>query len=415
MKSVSRIALGVALVIGGGAFVAAAPAEAKKKEEVAPGPQRQFSKEERAALAPLQKAVDAKDWAAANAALPAAKAAAQGTDAKYAVAQFQLQLGLGMNNEQMQSQAVDDLIASGGVAANQIPMLLRNQAAFALKAKNAAKAEAAYARLVELSPNDSEALVSLAQVEMDLKKPQQAIGYIDRAIAAKKAAGQPVDQSWYRYALRLAYEGKSRPQALKISRDLVAAYPTRENWRDTLLIYRDLTTLDKNANLDLMRLMRATKALSGERDWFELAEALDNSGLPGEAKAVLEEGASLRMLDLKKAAFADLLRSSSGRIAADRASLAGVESKALAGATGTLALSTGDAYLGYGDYGKAISLYRAALTKGGIDANVVNLRLGSALALSGNRAEAETALRAVTGPRGEIAAFWLAWLAQPRA
>jgi hypothetical protein len=35
-----------------------------------------------------------------------------------------------------------------------------------------------------------------------------------------------------------------------------------------------------------------------------------------------------------------------------------------------------------------------------------------ALALAGQRAEAEAALRAVTGPRSQIAAYWLAWLGQ---
>ena len=72
----------------------------------------------------------------------------------------------------------------------------------------------------------------------------------------------------------------------------------------------------------------------------------------------------------------------------------------------------GDAYFGYGDYAKAISLYRAALQKGGIDANVVNTHLAMALALSGQKAEAEAALKAVTGPRAELANFMLVWLGQ---
>ena len=54
----------------------------------------------------------------------------------------------------------------------------------------------------------------------------------------------------------------------------------------------------------------------------------------------------------------------------------------------------------------------AALQKGGEDANLVNSRLGAALALAGRRPEAEAALRAVTGPRADLAGFWLAWLAR---
>jgi hypothetical protein len=35
-----------------------------------------------------------------------------------------------------------------------------------------------------------------------------------------------------------------------------------------------------------------------------------------------------------------------------------------------------------------------------------------ALALAGQRAEAEAAFRSVTGPRAELASLWMLWLAQ---
>jgi len=413
MKLVSRFALAMALVVGGGAVALTAPADAKKKEEPAK-PTVQLSKEERAALLPLQTAIAAKDWAAAQAALPAAEAGATTGEAKRYLGYMLLQVGLGVSDETMQARAVDTIIASGTVPAADLPTLYQNQAALAMRARpaNLQKAEAAFTRLSELTPNDPEVLVNLAKVKSDLRKPLEALPLMDRAIAAKKATGQPVDASWYRYALKIAYEGKRSPETLKITRDLITAYPTKENWRDSLLIYRDVTSLDKSANVDLMRLMRATKSLTGERDWFELAEALDNGGLPGESKAVLEEGSSLRMVDLNKPAFRDLLRATSGRIAADRASLSAAESKAMSSATGLLALNTGDAYMGYGDTAKAASLYRTALTKGSVDANLVNLHLGMALAQSGDRAGAEAAFRAVSGPRSDIASYWLVYLSQ---
>jgi tetratricopeptide (TPR) repeat protein len=414
MKSVSSFALGVALVLGSAAVVATAPAAAQRNKQAAPAQpeQRQFkfSKEERVALLPLQNAVIAKDWATAQAALAAAEAAAQGADARYAVARYRLEIGINTNNVQMQGQAIDALIASGSVPAADLPMMYRNQGALALQANDKARAEASFARVVELSPNDAEALIALAQVKNDLRKQQEAVQLVERAISVKRNAGQPVDETWYKYALKLAYDNRLAAQSLAISRDLVATYPTKENWRDALLIYRELRNLDRSAQIDLLRLARASKALGGERDWYELAEMLDNSGLPAEAKATLEEGASLKMIDLNKAAFRELLRSVSGRLTGDRASLPAQETKALGAATGTLALSIADAYLGYGDYAKAVTLYRAALTKGGVDTNIVNTRLGIALALMGNRAEAEPAFKAVTGPRAEIASFWLSWL-----
>ncbi|MEA3039939.1 MAG: hypothetical protein QOE79_2452 [Sphingomonadales bacterium] len=419
MNSVSRFALAVALTLGGASLVAG-PAFAKKDP---PAPAAQpatgtrtynLTKEERAALAPAQKAVTAKDWAAAQAALPAAQAAAQGPDAKYVVGQFILQIGIGTNNEAMQAQAVDALIASGGAQPSEMPNLYRNQAALALRATppNPGKAEAAYAKLIELVPNDPDTLVNLAKLKNDLRKPQEAVALLDRAIDTKRAAGQPVDETWYKYGLKIAYDNRLGPQAVKFSRGLVSAYPTKENWRDSLLVYRDYGNLDAAGKLDLLRLMRVSKALAGERDWYDYAATVNDAGFPGEAKAVLDEGVALHMVDPKKQAFAEILRLSSARIVGDRASLTGESARAMAAATGASALKIGDAYYGYGDYAKAIELYRAAQSKGGVDPSTVQLRLGMALAMSGDRAGAETALRAVTGSRADLAAYWLAWLNQ---
>ncbi len=378
MKSVSRIALGVALVLGSASVIATGPAEAqkKKKGEAAAQPaQRSFniSKEERAALVPVQNAVAAKDWATAQAGLPAAAAAAQSPDARYAVGRFQLEIGLGTNNAALQAQGLENLIASGQVPAADLPVIYRNQAVLANNAGQKAKAEAAFARVVELTPNDPEALINLAQVKNDLKKPKEAVQLLSRAIEMKRAAGQPVDESWYKYALKMAFDGRSDPAlrqtSVALSRQLVAAYPTKENWRDALLIFRDSSSLDPAAELDVLRFMRASGALAGERDWFDLADGLYRAGNYGEAKAVLDEGNAKKMIDPRKAAFAELIRLNSARLNGDRASLAGEETKAMAGASGALALKIGDAFYGYGEHAKAIALYRAALSKGGVDAN----------------------------------------------
>ncbi|HEX8063582.1 MAG TPA: tetratricopeptide repeat protein [Allosphingosinicella sp.] len=422
MKSVSRIALGVALVFGCASVVATAPADAQKKkkgEAAAPASSISLTKEERAAMAPVQTAITAKDWAAAQAAMPTAVAAATSPGGRYAIGRFRLEIGLGINNVAMQAQGLDDLIASGQVNSTDLPTIYRNQAILANNAGNKAKAETAYAKVVELSPNDPETLISLAQVKNDLKKPAEAVQLISRAIDLKRGAGQTVDQSWYKYALKLAFDGRSNPAlreaAQKLSRDLVTAYPTKENWRDSVLIFRDTNNLDAAADLDVLRFMRASGSLAGERDWYDLVDGLYKAGNYAEAKAVLDDGAAKKMIDPKKAAFAELVRLTSARMAGDRASLGGEESKAMAAATGVSALKIGDAFYGYGEHAKAIALYRAALSKGGVDANLVNTRLAMALLASGDRTGAEAIFRSLTGPRQNLGAFWLAWLARGAA
>ncbi len=73
---------------------------------------------------------------------------------------------------------------------------------------------------------------------------------------------------------------------------------------------------------------------------------------------------------------------------------------ALAGAAANPAVATADAFfLSYGDFARATELYRAALTKSGADAGLINLHLGMALTRQGDKAGATAALNAVTGPR----------------
>ena len=248
---------------------------------------------------------------------------------------------------------------------------------------------------------------------MENRKPFEAAALVDRAIAIREATGQRPPESWYIYGLRLAVDNKQAQVANRIGARLAAAYPTPETWRDVLMGYSDLAQPGQPSGLDVWRLMRAARALAGERDYLAYAQAANGAGLAAEAKAVLDEGVSKRMVDPAKGDFKALIASAGKKAAADRSGLGAKQSAAMAAATGAAALSAGDAYFGYGDYANAATLYRAALQKGGADSAAAGVRLGAALALAGQRAEAETQLRSVTGPGADLAAYWLAWLRRP--
>lgn len=447
MKKPFGLALAMALA------ATATPAAAQQQQQAKPAEVViKLNKAEQQAIAPLQKAVVAKDWAAAAAALPAAQAAAASPGARYMVGRYALEMGLGTNDERAQAAALDTMIASGHLTApaDLLP-LYRNAAAFAIKAGDKAKEQAMLARIVELSPQDGQARVNLAIAKSKAGDKKGAIELFQSAIDAQTAAGGKADERWYKFALQMALDEKLGPQSLKLSRDLLQAYPTDQNrrialqvnsqfvaggdasaqldalqavlaadsapdaWRTAIATYaRSAAGADTQARIDTLRLMRATKTLKGENDWLFLASELNRTGLPGEAKAVLQEGAALREVSTSNADYAALLRSANERIGEDRAGLAGLEGRANSSATGTAALKLADAYMGYGEHAKAASLYRTAIQKGSIDADVARLRLGVALALAGQRAEAETALKAVGGSRSELAALWLLWLANNR-
>lgn len=428
MMSVSRFALVAALALGGSAVVLVDAAEAQRAprgnrqqqqpaqaQVQAQGRQLSLSPAERAVLVPLDAAARGTDRAAQDAALAAARTAVSSADARYAFARYQMTIAVQRNDTAMLSQAVDMAIASGVAPAEELPTYLSSQADLAIAARDNAKAERSLARLAELQPGNVELQARLAQLRVNQGRVAEGLRSLQAAIAARQATGQPVPEAWYRFGLARSYDSRDaavRGQALGFARGLVTAYPTPVNWRDALLIYREVAALDAQASLDLSRLMLAAGALNGERDYFEFANSLNAAGYPAEAKAVLDAGISRRMVEANKPTFRELIATASGRIPADRADLPASQRAALAAATGTPALRTGDAFLGYARYPEAIALYRAALQKGGTDANVVNTRLGIAHALAGQRTEAETAFRAVTGPRSELAAFWLLWLQQ---
>lgn len=431
MKTSSSFALALALAVAGGAFAQPAAAqraptresnqetdaqEGQQTRQVAGevevgGRKLKLSKGARKPLADLQAAYNAGDAAAFAAALAAAEAAARTPDERYYLGQLRLAQAIKANDDAQKVAALDALIRSGGATAEELPKYYQTLGALHYNAKRYDQAAAAFKKLVELQPANKDAANNLAAALMQTNNPAQAAATLEQQIAAAKAAGQPVPEATYKQALSVAYKAKS-PKSIELSRDILAAYPTPENWRNALLIYRDFKKPAGEANLDLLRLMRATRSLSSERDFYELADGAYSKGLPGETKAVLEEGISAGTVNPNKAGFKELLSGARGKIAEDRASLAAAEKKALASASGTLALNTGDAYFGYGDYAKAAALYRAAIQKGGVDAGTANTRLGMALALAGQKAEAQTALKAVTGPRAEIASYWLIWLNQ---
>ncbi len=332
-------------------------------------------------------------------------------DDVYVINQFKLNAGLLLGDKAVQEQALEGMLASGRVPASDQPMFIRNIGALALQRNDNQKALAQFERLIQLTPDDAQLKVEVAELYRRNSQNQKAVDMLASAIAAKEKGGQKADESWYRRALAIAYDSRMGPEIVKSSEALVRAYPNPTNWRDVLIIMRETGKFDEQAELDILRLMRTADALAGERDFAEYADTAARRGLPGEAKAVLDEGIAKNMLKRNQPFVRELDQSVSPRIAADRNSLPGLEREARAAANGRAALGTADAHLGYGNYEKAAELYALALQKGGVDADTAHLRHGMALARAGNTAGARESFAKVgPGPRQQLARYWQIWL-----
>lgn len=421
MKSVSKAALAAAFMLGAPALLAASPALAQKKKEEA-APQIKLSEPFRKAAAEIETLVKAKDWAGAQPKLPGLDALAQNDGEKYYAAVFRLQVATGLNDMPGTMAALDVLLANPNTPREDIGRYAYFRGNYAYQQKK-------YAEAITLltKARDSGYVASgtnldlrIAQAQLDGGQVPAGVASIDAAIKAEEAAGRKAPEPWYKVVVSKLYtSGDKAGAATWLGRQL-AAYPSADAWRSSLLIYLEQlqtkgVTLDPDQRLDVLRLMRASKAMGGESDYLQYADVAQRRGLPGEVKSVIDEGRASGKVTKTNAQINQLYATASAQEKAE-VPLANEEKRAAGAAKGDVAMQTGDAYLGTRNYPKAAELYRLALQKGGVDTNVVNTRLGIALALAGQKAEAKTAFGAVTGtPRGEIAKFWTTWLDLPLA
>lgn len=310
-------------------------------------------------------------------ALEEARRVATGRDARHVLAVYELELGNQRRDDVMRAKALDVLIDSPLTRTERLAGYLGVRGQIAYRVGDLDRAGALWSRLAELTPSDPDALANLAQVKLAQKDAAGAMDLLDRAIAARAASGQTTPDVWYRQRLSIAQQGNLIAQGIAAARALVAAYPTAENWRIALVVYRQLGTYDEEFEIDLLRLMRHVGVLTQAAEYQRMAQLLRQSGEPVEAKAVLDEGVKRGLLDAGTSPTRDIIAE------VDRA----IPKKPKA----------------------------APPPAGG-----AGVRLGVSRLLAGQRVEAEAAFRSAAadpsaGRYADLAFFWLASLGKPPA
>lgn len=355
-------------------------------------------------LQALQTAAQGADAADVTAKVQAALAAAKTPDDKYMVGALEYKFATAQKNDGLRAQALEQMIASGFKGA-PVAELYGDLGATYSRMKQDQRAADAYQHALQLDPNNVDAIAGIAEAKVAAGQTDEGIAMFEKGIAAQSAGGGKAPETWYKRALAIAYKAKS-PQAMKLSRDWVQAYPSTTGWHDALAVYQNVAALDESTTLDLMRLKRVTGAL-GPGDYFNYGDIAVRKGYPGEAKAILDEGFAANVVKKSDSSFSQLYALASQKAQGDQASLAAAPAASL---TAAQALNTGDAWYGYGDYAKAVAFYQAAASKSGSDANRINLHLGMALARQGDKAGATAALSKVTGAEAELAKYWLVYV-----
>lgn len=414
MKIVSKMALAIAL----GGMAIATPAFAKKEDK--PAAAEKATPAVQKAAFDAQKAADAGDVPTALTNYNTAKAAMVSDEDKFMVGRVGYQIYQKNKDEALFSDAIDLMLASGKASAAAQQQLYFAQGQIAYNKKDYAKALTAFQGAEKAGSTDKDLVPLLVESTALQGQTVQALTLLRDEAAKREAAGQAIPPEWYQRGVSIGYKNKSPADqaainqlTLELCLKWVASAPQPQYWNGALEVYAQQFKLDNEGRLEMLRLLRAVGALEGGDDYREYADDV-YLRFPNEAMSVLQEGAQKGKVTLTgKNDAADVMGIVKGKVAADKASLPSTDKAARAAANGKAALSTADAYVGYGQYPQAIDLYKVALAKGGVDAGTVNLHMGWALALSGDTAGAKAAFAAVTGARKPLADFWVVHLDHP--
>jgi len=396
---------------------AAPPAQAIPPEHAAPAtsaqpatPQKQIhvSSKAQKAIVDLQNAVNKNDVANIPAKVAAAQAVASTADDRYAIGQLQLKAALAAKNTPGMFAAVDAIASSGFVDAATSAKLYKSLGGQFYNEKQYDQAINAFQKASSVDPRDAEAYTLLGEAKFAQGQKAEAASDFQRAVQLQTASGQKPDEALIKRAVSVAYESQS-PLAVQLGREWAKAYPSPDSWRNSIAIYRNLFHPDEEGTLDLLRLMQVTGAMTSPHDYALFAEAAADQSNFNEAQAVIDAGIASHMVDPATAEFRDLV---SGLKSKPKATPADLQAAVKMSTSPVNLLHIGDRFYGMGQFAEAADIYRQVLNKPGADKDVANIHLGMALARQGDKAGATAAFNAVTGPRAEIAKFWLAYVQQ---
>lgn len=369
------------------------------------------------AFGPLQTAMSAADWAAADAALAAVRAVAQSEYERYLVARSDFAIGAGQANTARQLAAVNAMIESNGIPAAEQARIYLAAGQLAYNSQQYAMAAERVQRAIELGSTAPNLSTLVIDAHFRAGQLDQGLAAFRAAVAAATAAGQKAPESIYSLAARELQEADRTTELMVVLIERANAYPSEANLRSSALIYlqslppaatRPEEVYQRGLSIDALRLMRAANAMNDRRFYVELVSNLAEDALPNEVLAVIAEGEAASLVpSTGDAFFAERKQTARDNLAEDRASLPGAERRAAADPAARLAVRVADAYFAYENWAKAEELYTAALAKTEADTGLINLRIGQTRYRAGNFAGAMEALAQVRdGDRATLARLW---------
>ena len=392
----------------------AAAAAAAPKDTVRP---ELFKLLDPAQIKPL---MDAKNYAEIQSRVTQAEAFPNRTPYEdYVVNRMKLSLGSATNDNAISIPALEAVIASGRLSANEQADFIQALANMHYNAKDYPKAIEWFKRYQKESPTPEKVAPSLIRAYYLGGDFAGAKAALLPAIEATEKAGQKPSEEDLRLLASSANKVKDDAGYLVALEKLVAHYPNDDFWTDVLNrgVARK-SGFDPQTNMiNVYRLEAVTVKKMAPEEYVDLAELALRDGFPSEAKKAMDAGYAAGVLGQGSNAKAHAaLRDKATKGAADDAkNIAAGEASAAKAKTGAGLVNLGWAYATMDQGDKGVGFIQQGIAKGGLkNAEEAKLRLGMAQALAGKKAEAIQTFQTVKGGggAGDLAKYWIVHLNQ---
>jgi len=348
-----------------------------------------------------QEDLKAKKWTEAIAKIKEADATAGKTAYdQHVINEFAANAYVNTQNYAEAVKAAEAELDDGFTAEAEKPQLAREIAELNYQLKN-------YDKVIEygnrsLKFNDEERMRTLVgqayYLKGDFKGTQK---FEDETISTEIKAGQTPKKDQLLLYYSACQKNKDDACATHAMERLVAYYPEPDYWSQLLYGVRAQINNNDADTLQCYRLMLEVDVLKTAGDYNEMAQLALEAGSPGEAATVLQKGFQKNNVFTEKLASdrnKRLLENAQKQSASDQASLPKLQSEADASPQGMKNVGVGIAYLGYGQYEKAVDQLGKGIEKGGLkDEAQARLLLGIAQLKAGHKDDAVKSFKSVKG------------------
>lgn len=401
----SALALAFAATAVVGATTAASPASAQRQPRV------ENSKAFAEAYQPVAEIANAEagDFASAKAQFPTVLAAVETPDDRFMAGNLALIIGNKLSDAQLQRQGLELMLQSGKTDPAQVGQFQFFVGSLAYNAGDYAAARTALEAALAAGHTADEAETLIAESYFKEGQSAQGLDYLKGLIAKLDSTGGQVPDSWLLRGLKVAYDARLGDKATEWSAMLVSRKPTEENWVQALQVVNATNNLDGQVQLDLLRLMALTNALSERREFISYIETADPRIMANEVGRVLDAAVQKGVFTTGDEYYVDVKRVVDQRAAEDRADAPKLAEQARSSGQARDALTAGDVFLSLGSFAEAEEMFKLAVERGAPDKDQALTRLGIAQVQQGKLEEAKGTLTQVSGARAPVAQMWVAY------